>query len=83
MTTVDKIFWVIDQPFNYIRLLTMPPSNKEEYNKYWCIVWPIPGFIFLAYAFDMLNWNFVYIGIPVAVILTVILFLLHKGRDVN
>lgn len=58
----------------------MPPSNKDEYNKWWCIVWPIPGFIFMAYAFDCLDWSFCYVGLPVAVVLTVLLFLLHKGK---
>lgn len=51
MNTIEKALWVIDQPFNYLRLITMPPSNKEEYNKHYCIIWPIPGFVFLAYAF--------------------------------
>ena len=52
---LSKICGWIDYPFLIIRKLTMPPCNENEYEKWWCIVWPIPGFIFSAYVLGMLN----------------------------
>jgi len=74
MTIVQKMFFIIDVPFMVLRKITMPPAEEDKYNKHLTTIWPIPGFTFFAYGFGFLNMNFLYIGIPIAVVLTIILY---------
>lgn len=44
-----KIIDVIDTPFYYIRLLTIPPSNEDEYEHKYTKYWAFFGVLFLGY----------------------------------
>lgn len=37
MNWFQKILFIINVPFDYLRKITIPPCNKEEYNKWYCI----------------------------------------------
>lgn len=39
----------IDTPFYYIRMLTIPPSNEDEYHHSHAKLWAFFGVLFLGY----------------------------------
>ena len=45
---LGKIIDVIDYPFYYIRLVTIPPSNKDEYDHTYTKYWAFFGVFFLG-----------------------------------
>lgn len=47
MELSDKIFFIIDQPFFYLRKITLPPCEDEKYQRKWAAVFPAPGLAFI------------------------------------
>jgi hypothetical protein len=53
MGIIDRTFFVIDQPFNYMRKITLPPCEEEKFDKRYATLFPIPGFLFLYFSITM------------------------------
>lgn len=65
MSLLDKIIFVLDQPSLYLRKLTLPPAEKDNYEKKWAIIFPVPGFIMvLMVLFYLPPWWSYFIVIP-------------------
>lgn len=45
----EKISFLIEFPFDWIRKITMPPSEPFNYNKSLVIAWPFPGIMFILW----------------------------------
>ena len=43
MTNGERIKFCIAIPFYWLRKITMPPCEEEDYNHYLTIIWPIFG----------------------------------------
>jgi len=43
----DKVAFIVDQPFFYMRRLTLPPSEAEKFERLWGSIWPILGLPFI------------------------------------
>ena len=71
-STLSQVIDIIDFPFVWIRKLTIPPVEVEEYNHKLTIAWPIFGILFSVWVTTLtpsIDWLFI---IPVA--LALILF---------
>lgn len=74
-TIVDKIFYVIDFPFDILRRLTIPPCEPEHFHKTWLLLWPFPGLFLCAWTITGgLSLTCVYVIIPLGLILTALFF---------
>ena len=49
MPILDKLLYILDIPFNYARKVTMPTCEPDNYDKFWCTLFPIPGLFFLFF----------------------------------
>ena len=38
MSIFEKIFFILDLPFVYVKKITIPPAEENEYNKIWYIL---------------------------------------------
>lgn len=52
----EKLDWLVNEPFDWLRKLTIPPCEKEKWDDtseilIW--VWPVPSFLFFAFATTM------------------------------
>lgn len=56
MTVFQKIIFCVQFPFLWLRKLTMPPCEKEDYDKNLCILWPVFGLPFIIYAFSIYKY---------------------------
>lgn len=57
--------FIFEYPLGFVRKFTMPPSEKDNYDKILCIVWPFPGILFLFYGFHILTLeNYLLYGVP-------------------
>ena len=69
----EKVCFIIYFPFKFLLMITNVPCDEENYQKYLCIVWPFPGLLFIFYAIGLIHW-YVYIGIPLAFVLTAVFY---------
>lgn len=56
---VGYLIGLIDYPFNYLRLYTIPPGDEEEYNHHYTVYWPflgIPAILFIATGMPNIYW---------------------------
>ena len=58
----EKISYIVEFPFDWIRKITMPPSEAENYDKHLVIIWPFPGIIFILWGTQILTLFTFYIG---------------------
>ena len=56
---------ILDLPFEWLRKLTMPPCNEDEYDHKLTIIWPFLGLCFLV--FNFLKFKFYYYVIAIAI----------------
>ena len=64
----------VNFPFMSLRKITMFQCNEKKYEKWWCIYCPVPAITFIAWVIGQLNKDFLFIGLPIGVILTIFLF---------
>ena len=50
MSALELFSNFVEAPFMWILYLTVLPCDKEQYSKTRCLVYPIPGMIFLTWA---------------------------------
>lgn len=62
-----KILDFIDTPMIWLRKLTIPPINEDEYNHYFLIFWPILGIPFLVLNFFENYWFLLY-SLPLMIV---------------
>lgn len=55
-----KILDVIDYPFKWLRKLTIPPLNEDEYEHKYLVIWPLLGIPFLVLNFFKGWWFLLY-----------------------
>jgi len=63
---VTKVLNIADLPFDYLRKVTVLPSEEEHFHHYWTYLWCVFGIAFLlvfTVGFKLLS---LYIGLPVA-----------------
>lgn len=41
---------LVDKPFNFIRRMTIPPCDDQEYDHEWTMKWPFLGIPFIFFA---------------------------------
>lgn len=71
---LDKILFIIDQPFDYARKVTLPPCEPEKYEKMWAVIFPAPGFLFIVFAiFLRPEFWWLYVG-AVGLVFSAIIF---------
>lgn len=58
---------IIDLPFEWLRKLTMPPVNEDEYNHIFTVFWPFLGFCFLIFNFLENKYYYYLIGLALAI----------------
>ena len=71
---LGKAIDVIDYPFDWIRRLTIPPVEEEEYNHKFTIAWPILGILFIVWALTPGPSYYWLIIIPVALCMMLFFF---------
>lgn len=49
LSAMDKVFYIINFPFDYMRKFTLPPCEPEKYEKIWAVIFPIPGIAFMIW----------------------------------
>ena len=65
----DKIVFILDYPFDFLRSITIPPCEEDKFNKLTCYIFPIPACIFSSYVIfrtltlEYLIWSLVIGGI--------------------
>ncbi len=74
MTPSEKVFFILEFPFDWIRKLTIPPCEQEKYDKNLCIAWPIGGIIFIFWGINLSMMTYLKYGAPTSVILFIFLF---------
>lgn len=75
MNIFEKLMYPFEFILDFIRKITMPPSEEDKYDKTLCIIWPFPGILFLLYGFGQLTYNnILFYGIPFAFILSMIFY---------
>ena len=75
----EKIIFIIDYPFDFLRKITIPPCEDDKFNKYQCWIFPIPACVFTCYvAFRTFNIELLIICLVVGSILSLIFFLWIK-----
>jgi len=52
----------------------MMPASVEAYDKYLIAFWPLGGFIFFFWAFKLKFKYYIFAGLPISIILTIILW---------
>lgn len=65
-----KIDFILLYPFEIVRKLTMPPCEEDSYNKKYVIIWPFGGIIFALWAFNVSYIYWLYLGVPVMIIMS-------------
>lgn len=45
MSMLDKIIFIIDQPFLYMRKATLTPAESDKYEKKWACIAPVFGIV--------------------------------------
>lgn len=78
---ISQFTFLVDYLPNIARLLTMPPTKAEEYNKYRVMWWPFPGLTFIFWAFGISWWWALKAGLPLACVLTALLIWSHHAID--
>ena len=66
---IGKAIDVVDYPFNWLRKLTIPPVEEEEYSHKLTIAWPVLGILFTVWALFSEPSYYWLIIIPVALVL--------------
>jgi hypothetical protein len=80
MSTLHKIDYVLELPFDYLRKFTMPPPEKEHYDRILCIIWPFPGSLFILYGFGLLeNTLALYIAMTLAFFVTIVFYVTQRN----
>ena len=51
----QKIIYLIDRPFHYLRFITLPPC--EKYNRIQATIYPIPLLLLLYFIIYRLDWS--------------------------
>lgn len=80
---LEKVNYIIDFPFEYLRKLTIPPCDDEKFSKTWFVLWPFPGLLLLAWIFTKspsLLW--IYVIVPLGIILMIVFYFTtpHNGK---
>lgn len=82
MTGTEKVLFVVDFPFLVLSYLTILPTTKEDFSKLRCLIWPIPGTAFAMWMiFGHPSMIWVYVGLPLAIILFGIFFFFIPSED--
>ena len=70
---MEKIEFIIDLPFYYLKKITLPPCEDDKYSKTWAMVFPAPVLFIFALC---IYWTFklwMLILIPVGLLITLII----------
>lgn len=60
MRSITVVIDTIDFPFLWMRKLTIPPSNEEDYEHNYLIIWPILGIPFIVFNLFSNYWAYLY-----------------------
>lgn len=74
MSNFGKFIFIIDFPLDWVRKITMPPSEVDKFSKILCFIWPFPGIFTIFWILDAINIYLVYIGLPLALIISCFFF---------
>lgn len=56
LSLLDKIFFItLDAPFDFLRRLTIPPGDPEQWNRRFAVACPVFSVLFIFYSTQ--NWN--------------------------
>lgn len=50
LSIIEKVLYITDVPFIYLRKITLPPCEAEKYEKIWAVIFPAPGLLFIVFA---------------------------------
>ena len=81
-STLSRVVDIIDFPFVWLRKLTIPPVEEEEYDHRLTIAWPILGILFMVWVTTLspsIDWLFI---IPVAIAL-ILFFSTYRPKTNN
>ena len=53
LTVFERVIVFLESPFDFVRKITMPPCEEENFNKVLCTLWPFPGIIFILYVLNV------------------------------
>jgi len=81
-STFDKTMNIIQFPFNWIRRLTIPPSEENDYDNYLVMLWPFFGIpvmgLLALWTIPTTFWWLLYL--PFAIIWALIFWKIAPGR---
>ena len=78
---VEQFMDILDYPFTYVRMLTVPQVHAEEYNHKKTVLWPVLGVIFMVWAIFILpQFEWIY-TIPVSTGLIFIFLIFRPKTD--
>jgi hypothetical protein len=82
MSLFDKVLFVIDLPFDYARKFTLPPCEKEKYEKKWAVIFPIPGLMFMMWIVTFpVPPIWILLLIPIGGILSIIIYFTSEEKE--
>jgi len=69
---IRKIQHILEKPFAWIMYLTALPVSVQQYSKARCVIYPIPGLMFIWYIFHP-TFDLTYLQIPLPIGIALIL----------
>lgn len=76
MSGTERVLYIVDLPFMILTYLTILPTRKEHFSKLRCLVWCVTGIAFILFVTTgKPNLKWVYIGVPVGIVLIVLFYL--------
>lgn len=75
MNLLERFLHIVEYPFVKILLITALPVSDHHYSKMRCVIYPIPGFIFIWFVFlKEINLTYLYIPLPIGILTSVIFY---------
>ena len=85
MKKIDKFMFILEYPLDWLRKITMPPCDQENFDNILFIIWPFPGILFTLWGFNLMDPTNVWIGFGIAFVLSYFFYVSMKdlqGKEV-
>ena len=78
MNFLEKVIYVFELPFDWIRKITIPTSELDKFDPYLLMIQSFVCVFFCLWGFQMLNTNILYLGFFISFIISAFIYYTTK-----